>query len=427
MCPPPSGRPQSNLERRLAVWFLMALVWGTAAITVEGRVLTLAGKPLTAFVWMAQAALAGLALAFSTRKKITFPIAVWLPWLFWIVIRCNFTDFVCVQRTAMLWAGPIAGMGASVVISNPDELSWLIRSLRVIVVICLTIYAMTILHVLPLGVRFSGCSLMTLCLAASLLAPYVLAGNRRDTILWLSCLAMCTLEAFRITIGTCILTLPLTPSRQSPKKRLMAVIVVGFLGIAVLSVPQVRDKMLSYSGHDSLRELVRSPGDTYSSGRFAMWRLYMSEAWERPLLGHGGSTAYAFGMEIAGWDHPHSDYIRVFFEYGIIGLILLGIPFLYTLLLAYRQIRVTQSAILRDAWTVSCGGFISMALLAVTDNVILYIAFFGCLLFGLFGGACGASTGENRVRPEGPVPPERPGLSEHHREAHTWAQQRGSS
>jgi hypothetical protein len=397
--PPPSSRPQSGLERRLARWFLLVLVWGTAATALGGP--TLMGRPLAALVWIAQAVLAALALVFSTRGKIVFPILVWLPWLIWILLRCDFAEFYCVQRTAMLWVGPLVGISASAVIRDQNELSWLLRSLRVIVVLSLAIYVLSVLHVLPTGMVFSGCSLMTLCLAASLLAPYVLAGNRRDTFLWLSCLAMCTREAWRITIGTCIMTLALTPTRQPLQKRLLAVIVTGMLGIAVLSVPQVKDKMLDYSGHDSLRELARNPGDTYSSGRFFMWELYLREAWKQPLLGHGGNASQQFGVNLAGWAHPHCDYIRVFFEYGAIGIVLLGIPSFYTLVFTYRRTRAASSAVLRDAWAVSCGGFISMGLLAITDNVMLYIAYFGCLLFGLVGAACGASAIEPALRRPG--------------------------
>ena len=50
-----------------------------------------------------------------------------------------------------------------------------------------------------------------------------------------------------------------------------------------------------------------------------MWRLYIEEALKQPLLGHGGNTSTWFGHEIAGWDHPHCDYIRIFFEYGAVG------------------------------------------------------------------------------------------------------------
>ena len=126
------------------------------------------------------------------------------------------------------------------------------------------------------------------------------------------------------------MTLPLTPARVSLNKRLAALLCMGVLGLAVFAVPQVRQKMLRNSGHDKLRELAWNPGDTYSSGRFFMWELYLQEAWNRPLIGHGGSSSYTFGMKANEWDHPHNELIRVFFDYGVVGLVLLGIPFLYT-------------------------------------------------------------------------------------------------
>jgi O-antigen ligase len=159
--------------------------------------------------------------------------------------------------------------------------------------------------------------------------------------------------------------------------------------------------MLHDSGHDSLVELARNPADIYSSGRFAVWRLFVEEALKLPLSGHGGNASYYFGTAIADyWDHPHCDYIRVLFDYGVIGLALLGAPMLYTLVVTCRNARTAKSPVLRDAWTTSCGGFISMCVLAVTDNVVLYVAFFSCLLFGLLGAAYGVAPSCGFCRPD---------------------------
>jgi O-antigen ligase len=387
------------LERRLAVWFLLTLVWGTAATAFGFPALPLVGKQFAGIVWVAQATLGALALAFSTRRKITFPFIVWLPWLMWVILRCDFSYSISVQRTAMLWGAPLVGLCASAVIASEQELAWMLRSMRVIVLLILVLFSVTSLHFLPPGVGFFGSSYITLCLMAAVLAPHVMTGQRRDTVLWLCCVGMCAWSAFRGTIGTCIMTLPLTPARISLNKRLAALLCMGALGLAVFAVPQVRQKMLRNSGHDKLRELAWSPGDTYSSGRFFMWELYLQEAWNRPLIGHGGSSSYTFGMKANEWDHPHNELIRVFFDYGVVGLVLLGIPFLYTFRFALRWTRHAPSAFLRDAWASACGGFIAMAQLGLTDNVILYLSFFGCLLFGLIGGACGASARDDDLRP----------------------------
>jgi len=397
--PPLAGYPGSYPERLLVACFLMSLTWGTAATALGGTKLAFAGKQFAGYVWVIQGTLAGLSLALCTRRRAAFPLVVWLPWLIWIIVRCDFDDFYCVQRTIMLWAGPLAALSMSAIVVNEQQLSWLLRSLRVIVVISLVIYIMSLAHALPSGIWFSGSSLMTACLAASALAPNVLLGRRKDILLWLGCLAMCCLSVFRAVIVTCALTLPLTPSPQPMQRRLIAVFMGIVLVLAAFSLPATRQKMLMNSGQDSLRGLAAHPGDVYSSGRFSMWRLYMDEALKQPLLGHGGNASYYFGVDLAGWEHPHSDYIRVFFDYGLIGVMLLGLPVLHTLVDTYRRVRLAGSVVTRDAWTVSCGGFISMCLLAITDNVLLYVAFFGCLLFGILGAAYGVSAAQSGIRP----------------------------
>lgn len=381
--------------------FMMSLAWGTMLTCLWGPALVFGGKALCGYVWVVQGLFAALALVVCRRGRITFPVLAWVPWLIWITIRCDFADFSTVQRTFMLWAAPIVGITASAVIVRREDLEWLIRSFYVLVPAFALLYLACALGWLPPGVIVgNSASLMVLCLAGSYCAPYVYKGRWRQILMWLCCVAVCAVDLGRMATATCILTVPLSPARTGVTRRVLLACVTGLAALLAFSLPRMQEKMSTGGGTNTI-QIVGTGVDVYDSGRSDVWEAFWEEAWKSkttPFFGAGGNASEYFCAEIApGWEHPHSDYIRVFFDYGLVGLLLLAAPMGYTLIYTYRATRAASDRLLRDAWTVSCGGLISTCLLAITDNVILYVAFFGCLLFGILGGAHGVAAAQEQL------------------------------
>jgi len=85
------------------------------------------------------------------------------------------------------------------------------------------------------------------------------------------------------------------------------------------------------------------------------------------------------------WSHPHNEYIRILFDYGFLGAILFLIPILN---LAYQCFKGTRHALTEETkflCSVGLWGIIAMFLLAITGNVLMYVAWYGNLLFALIG------------------------------------------
>lgn len=60
-----------------------------------------------------------------------------------------------------------------------------------------------------------------------------------------------------------------------------------------------------------------------SSGRTAMWTLIWEHALKEPILGQGvGSSALLIDVYFPGLGHPHNDFLRIFYDFGGIGLAL---------------------------------------------------------------------------------------------------------
>ena len=90
-------------------------------------------------------------------------------------------------------------------------------------------------------------------------------------------------------------------------------------------------------------------------------------------------------MEIAGVTHPHNDWLRVRYEYGMLGLVIFVLTLLTQIrhaLLRFPQLRSSGAAIFIYVGT---GAFIPMVLFMTSDNVMLYAAWFGNLQFAMLG------------------------------------------
>jgi O-antigen ligase len=99
-------------------------------------------------------------------------------------------------------------------------------------------------------------------------------------------------------------------------------VITGVLAISaavvLLQVPAVRYRFLEdketpvFSQQD---EIINT------SGRAEIWYLTAMHAAEKPIWGHGTGAAEVFVTEkIPILDHPHNDYLRVYHDFGILGL-----------------------------------------------------------------------------------------------------------
>ena len=97
---------------------------------------------------------------------------------------------------------------------------------------------------------------------------------------------------------------------------------------------------------------------------------------KKPFFGHGANASEPFALAInKAFDHPHDEFLRILFDYGLFGLAIFGYGFyqqirrlhyLSGLLVGNRKKYIVQSAL----WL-----FVPYLTLMTTDNVLLYAAF----------------------------------------------------
>jgi O-antigen ligase len=76
-------------------------------------------------------------------------------------------------------------------------------------------------------------------------------------------------------------------------------------------------------------------GYTFSAtGRTELWSLTWHQFEESPWIGQGAGASEEYLTALGGASHPHNDYLRLLFDYGIVGTALwtLGIVLIMTAL-----------------------------------------------------------------------------------------------
>ena len=139
-----------------------------------------------------------------------------------------------------------------------------------------------------------------------------------------------------------------------------------------------------------------------TQGRLKMWSVVWPSALESPIFGNGTGTASVVISEVFPLlEHPHNDYLRVFHDLGVVGLVLFVGAWLYRI---YRYGRLwlkredSDPLAARFHMTALLSA-LGMSVVFITDNALLYV-FVGIPVFIQFGLAEAAELQrhENRVR-----------------------------
>lgn len=124
-------------------------------------------------------------------------------------------------------------------------------------------------------------------------------------------------------------------------------------------------------------DVVALPGGVHLSvsGRGALWEATWRSALQSPVVGKGaGSNRVPLAGVAENEGHPHNDYLRVFHDYGLVGLALLLCALAAPGLLAARSLRRAPPTFVQQR-AVHLAAILALAVLAlemITDNSLVY-------------------------------------------------------
>jgi O-antigen ligase len=111
----------------------------------------------------------------------------------------------------------------------------------------------------------------------------------------------------------------------------------------------------------------------------------MEEIKVKPWLGHGTNAQEEFIFDYLGfYGQPHNDWIRLLFDYGYLGTFMFALCIVLQSVHAWRKAKGTTGET-RILFYAGASSFLPFVLLMFTDNIILYVSFFGNLQFTILG------------------------------------------
>jgi O-antigen ligase len=392
------------------------VVWltGLAAFAAANGNFEILDFNVSGYAWLLSLVAALLVLA-RHPTRVHFPVWIWIPWgLLLLAYLTQAEEPHAVQRTVMMLCPLVVGMAASCVRTTPTVALATLRFLKPLAAVLL------LALVWGTGLLLSGtlpeyggyaASVMTASLLGAVFAAEYSSG-RRVSLAWWAAIQLAPLIALtRTGIVASTLTLPLCLGRVRLRTRLISLGVIALGGIALFSSPRMQARMF-YSGSGTLSDVSLQNRNFATSGRSALWPELVEEIKKRPWLGHGANASETYvSTTRPGLAHPHNDWLRLLYDYGILGTFLFVVTLLaqvfHTLVAARRAPDRARVLFIGVA-----SSFIVLALFMFTDNIILYAAFFGNLQFALLGTAYGSTSRRKNVR----SPAESPGnhvISEH--------------
>lgn len=372
---------------------LPTLIW----IVLISIVLTLlfgdrkiGGYTIKGYAWLFPMFFAVLLIMSKGIRDITI-LKIWSPWIFVITIYqlVNPNPLLSLQYSLMLLCPIVVGFAVSNISISENHITIFLEILEYIAGLFLVTICVKTGLLLTGKLQSHGSSaadVMMASLLCSIFAAQYAMGNKRALIWWVISAAIPIIALTRMAIAVALSTIPLSFAPIKFKFRAMLTIAICAFAITLFYTDRVQQRMF-YSGHGSIEDLFWDNPDLKTNARKYMWKSMDQEIKEKPLLGHGSGASRMFILSITEGtlEHPHNDWRRFLYDFGLIGTVVFVMCAVYQMLhLVARRRRAKnkgyQVILLGGSSSLICTLFFMNS-----DNVVLYAAFFGNLQFTIFG------------------------------------------
>lgn len=266
---------------------------------------------------------------------------------------------------------------------------------RWVAMVCLIFSFVPGINILVPGVFWYGtaCAIHFISICIFSLALYFYGGNDKKDLYCAILFAIpCFIWVFRTSImGTTLAVMTFFFFRYRLKSLPVIVGICLLFIVSVFTIPSLKQKMFKDDNVsiEQLREGKIGKDNIESNARFAMWKYLMVRLYnQKEILGSGSGctqnymyTHFIFG----GLKVPHSDYVQMLCDNGIIGLVLyllIGISTICHSFLIYN--RNPKNIIKISA--ITAGSTMAGVLLTLySDNVVNYSMATLSIPFGFYG------------------------------------------
>lgn len=238
----------------------------------------------------------------------------------------------------------------------------------------------------------------------SLALFYYTREKRKNLLLCILFMLPCILWVFRTSIMGTTLAL-MTFFFFKYKLRSLPVIagIVIVAIVAVFTIPSLKEKMFKDSENISIEQFQQgelSKDDIESNARFAMWEHLENRFYDgKELTGSGIGSVQNYmysNFVFGGLKVPHSDYVQMLCDSGIIGLVLYLLVILAVLVHSFIVYQRASSIAIKICAIVAGSSMAGVALTLYSDNVVNYSMATLSYPFGFYGMMLGLIKSERR-------------------------------
>jgi O-antigen ligase len=372
------------------VWIILGLLILSCAVN-----LMMFGKNLTGWAWIGGYAVAFFTFAALGFPKGSIPLWFWLPWvamvlLYMLLSHHDYSVQNAVQMLCPLFVGYVAS-SIRLSFAHLIKFIFLMRKagLLFLAILLFVRLPMLLSGILPAITGLAAESISSLIFQSFFLCSFLITRKKIDLALYLGCAAVPIVALTRGAIISSFLLATLCLAPLSMKRRYLIGTIAIAVSLFVFYSNRFQRKMF-YSGEGTIRDLTENREDVKESGRVFMRELMLAGIDEHPWTGNGGNATWTMLKDARMvLEQPHNDWLRITYNYGLIGLA----AYLGALLIQiWHAWRLGRSAppLIRILFSVAASAFIPYIFLMYTDNILIYVQYFGNMHFLILGLAYGS-------------------------------------
>lgn len=314
------------------------------------------------------------------KRKIFY---IWSLWITFLLFRLSLQPSVeSIQYTAQLITPLLLGMA----IATTRLTETINRKIFKLIFIAAPIfYILQLIFILSKEIPGGSLVMTDVIFCTVFITHYSYNKSNKSLIYFILFLFHQILSKTRMSIFMTLISIPLSIKKMNFKKKTISILLIAIISIGIFYSPIIQNKMF-FSGHGQISDLNFNNPDLRTSGRTTIWLALIDDLDNNWLFGHGSRSSYFFMKEKFVTIHePHNDYIRLIYDFGIVGLVIYFFCFTAQILTIFFNYRARTNLVEKQIDKIALILLVLFLGFMITDNTILYAVTYTNFVFYFIG------------------------------------------
>lgn len=322
-------------------------------------------------------------------KKPTFPIAIWLPWVIYMVgsLIASYS-FIGFQLTLQYIIPMLVGIIASSFQYSWPKIFWLFQQLAKLTIF---VYLNFIFYfgITGYSAHMPTTPMILVVFGSISLGIYYVLRKKIFLTFFFILFIMPFVSVTRMALLVFLVTLVFHFSNKNITRKIATGAIGLFLGIVVFTSEGFQKKTF-FDGSGELNEIsinVYENEQFNNNGRKA-WQMALAPGLAaNPIFGNGPRADNEVLRDLieGSSGEAHNDYLSITYNYGAFGLTLLLFGIGATFLLLFKNFYINKDPLSQIIFGATLTLFLGYLLFMATDNILKYTIFFPNYLYAMAG------------------------------------------